>query len=63
MRPWLTCACLMLVCCAPANAADARRNVLFIISDESLRRMFPRADADRRNGNGKRASGRISGIL
>ena len=34
MYRWLTCACLILVCSASASADDARRNVLFIISDD-----------------------------
>ncbi len=34
MCRWLACACLMLMCGALANADDAQRNVLFIISDD-----------------------------
>ncbi len=34
MRKWLVCFCLAVVCSSSAVAANARRNVLFIISDD-----------------------------
>ncbi|MDA1230804.1 MAG: sulfatase [Planctomycetota bacterium] len=34
MVRWFVCACLTLFCCSSATAEDARRNVLFIISDD-----------------------------
>ena len=34
MHKWFACLCLTMLCCCSAIAEDARRNVLFIISDD-----------------------------
>ena len=34
MQKWFACVCLTLLCCSSAIAGDARKNVLFIISDD-----------------------------
>ena len=34
MQKWFVCVCLTMLCCSSAIAGDARKNVLFIISDD-----------------------------